>query len=204
MQQSSDTNPLAEALAAFRATRSAYQSTSDQALSQLLVSLAEEAIAMRQQSAAIPSADRLAQPDLAALQAELAALRAAIEAQQSELARLRHRAASPSVAARLSSEVTSPPREVRPMDYWEQHIPEYDETTPAADLAAYQAKRRVRPEDVVLTAEDQARLERRRLAQPTPQWVTIVVWIIALLLFLMVLNGIVDLRGLLEGVRPGA
>jgi hypothetical protein len=44
-------------------------------------------------------------------------------------------------------------------------------------------------------------LERRRPAQPLPEWVTTLVWIVALLLLLFVLNGIVDLRGLLEGLR---
>jgi hypothetical protein len=52
-----------------------------------------------------------------------------------------------------------------------------------------------------LSAEDYERLERRRPAQPLPQWVTTLVWIVALLLLLFVLNGIVDLRGMLEGLR---
>jgi hypothetical protein len=201
MQQPSDLQPLAEAVAAFRATRSAYQSTSDQALTQLLVSLAEEVMALRAQPTAAAASHKEAL-DIAALQTQLDALQAAYESQQAELMRLRSPAAS-SMVRSLRSEVASPPREIRPMDYWEQHVPDYGDATAEADLIAYRSRLRVRPEDIVLSAEDRARLERRRQAQPTPQWVTIVVWMIALLLFLMVLNGIVDPRGLFEALRPG-
>jgi hypothetical protein len=188
-------------LAAFRATRSPYQSTSDQALTQLLVSLTEHAIRLPNQPAA-DSTGHSGSPELAALQARLDALQAAYEMQQAELARLRVPAPSRRIAEPLYSEVTSPPREVRSMDYWEQHVPDYGDTTTSADVAAYHAKQRVRPEDIVLTAEEQARLERRRPPQQSEQsWVTTLVWIIALLLILYVVSGIVDLRGLLEGLR---
>jgi hypothetical protein len=199
MRSTPDTQPLAEALAAFRATRSDYQSTSDQALTQLMVSLAEEVIALRRQPAAAASHPEA--PDIPVLQAQLAALQAAYENQQAEVARLRALVASPR-AASLRSRVVSPPRAMRPMDYWEQHVPDYGDTTAEADLTTYRTKRRVRPEDVVLTAEEHARLEQRRPTQlPQSQWVTTLVWIIALLLLLFVLNSIIDLRGLLEGLR---
>ena len=181
MAQPTDVLPLDQALAAFRATRSAYQSTSDQALSELLVSLAEEVVSLRRQLAVVRSQPAESQPDLAALQAQLAALQAAYESQQVELAQLRASATSSRVGT-LRSEVVSPPREMRPMDYWEQHVPDYGDTTTESGLATYRARPRVRPEDVALTTEDYARLERRRPAQPLPQWVTTLVWIVALLL----------------------
>jgi hypothetical protein len=201
MQQPSDTQSLAEALAAFRATRPSYQSTSDQALSQLLVSLAEHMLVQTAQPAAA-SPDQRESSEIAALQARLDVLQAAYEAQQAELARLRAPVISRRAAAPLYSEAASPPREVRSVDYWEQHVPDYGDTTTAADLAAYHAKQRVRPEDIVLTAEEQARLERRRPPQQSEQpWALTLIWIIALLLILYVLNGIFDLRGLLDGLR---
>jgi hypothetical protein len=205
MQQPSNTQALAEALAAFSASRSAYESTSDQALSQLLVSLAEEVIALRRQLATAPTWPEAAQSDLAsdlaALQAQLAALQSAYDFQQVELERLRALAAPSKVkAGSLRSEVVSPPREMRPMVYWEQHVPDYGDATAETDLVAYRSRLRVRPEDVVLSAEDLARLKRRRPLL-RPQWVTAVVWIIALVLLFMILNNVVDIRGLLEGLR---
>jgi hypothetical protein len=201
MQQPSNIQPLAEALAAFRTTRPSYQSTSDQALSQLLISLAEHALAPPGQLATAPP-EQQKSPEIAALQARLDALQAAYEAQRAELARLRAPVPSRRVAAPLHSEVVSPPRDVRPIDYWEQHIPDYGDTTTAADMAAYHAKQRVRPEDVVLTTEEQARLERRRPPQQSEQpWAITLVWIIAFLLVLYVLNGIFDLRGMIESLR---
>ncbi len=70
MTQSPDMQPLAEALATFRATRSAYQSTSDQALAQLLTSLAAEVLALR----SLPQTDVGQATDVSALQAQFAAL----------------------------------------------------------------------------------------------------------------------------------
>ena len=201
MQQPSNTQALAEALAAFSASRSAYESTSDQALSQLLVSLAEEVIALRRQLATAPTWPEAAQSDLATLQAQLAVLQSAYDSQQAELERLRALAA-PRREVRRNEVITSPPREMRPMDYWEQHVPDYGDATAETDLVAYRSRLRVRPEDIVLTAEDHARLERRRPQQlEQQQWVTAVVWVIALVLLFMILNNMVDIRGLLEGMR---
>jgi hypothetical protein len=50
---------------------------------------------------------------------------------------------------------------MRPIEYWEQHVPDYGHETTAADLAAIRSRPRVRPEDVVLTAEERARQVRR-------------------------------------------
>ena len=200
MQQPPDTRSLAEALVAFRTTRSSYQSTSDQALTQLLISLAEHAIAWPTQ----PVAGAIRQqesPELATLQARLDALQAAYEAQQAELARLRKHLSSQQAAATLHGQVASPPREVRPIEYWEQRIPDYGDATTVAGLDAYHTKSRVLPEDIVLTAEDKAQLEPPRPRQPQQRWVTILVWIIALLLMLYTLSGLLDLRGLFASFR---
>jgi hypothetical protein len=85
MTQPSDMQSLADALATFRATRSSYQSTSDQALTQLLISLSEELLALRGRPQAPPAPTA----DIADLLAQLAALQATCEAQRSELAQLR-------------------------------------------------------------------------------------------------------------------
>src|SRR5262245_37239367 len=88
MTQPSDIQPLADALATFRATRSAYQSTSDQALTQLLIGLSEELLALRGRPQAHAS-PRAPTADIANLQAQLDDLQATCEAQRSELAQLR-------------------------------------------------------------------------------------------------------------------
>ena len=175
-----DMQLLAESFARFRATRSAYQSSSDQALTQLLASLAEEVLALRSLSqTGMPQA-----ADVLALQAQLAALQSAYDAQQSELAQLRALVERTKVAVGRDAPklvtrrdpatllrhepVVSPPRIMRSMDYWEQHVPDYGDATTAAELAATRSRRRVRPEDVVLTDEEQARLRRRWQSEPVP------------------------------------
>jgi hypothetical protein len=170
MTQPPNTQLLADALGTFRATRSAYQSTSDQALTQLLISLSEELLALREQpQASIASAPPA---DVAAFQAQLDALQATCEAQRSELAQLRSLILQPKPTAPLRlptprrAPIVSPPRVMRPIEYWEQRVPDYGDTTTEADLAALRSRVRVRPEEVVLTDEDLRRQGRRTRFQP--------------------------------------
>jgi hypothetical protein len=191
MTQPSDLQSLADTLATFRATRSAYQSTSDQALTQLLISLSEELLAQQGQPPA-PAAPPVPTADLAALRAELAALQVTCEAQRSELAQLRALVSQPPqpppapslrLAARRRATIVSPPRVMRPIEYWEQHVPDYGDTTTEADLAAARSRPRVRAEDVVLTDADRERLE------PRPTSVLPLFW--GILVVVVVLGGVI-------------
>ncbi len=102
-------------------------------------------------------------------QGELAQLRALVERTKAVQSTLKRHVATQQLCFHMRS-IVSPPRVVRPMDYWERHVPDYGDATTATDLAAIRARPRVRPEDVVLTDEERARLERRRPSASVPPW----------------------------------
>jgi hypothetical protein len=81
---------------------------------------------------------------------------------------------------------------MRPMSHWVEHIPDYGEGTPDHTRALYESKRRVRPEDVLLTTEELERIHAPKIrawnrgTKPALVWVLFwIVAIISLLAFFM-------------------
>ncbi len=155
--QPSNTQQISDALAAFRATHSAYLSSSDQATSDLLIALSEAVIALGGDAGHAPQANQSA---IGELQSQIDMLQRVVRSQESELQRLRdQQGRQRSIAATSSVE---PPRVMRPAEYWAENLPDYGDNLTPEQALQHLNGRRVRPEDVVLTPEDIARNTRRK------------------------------------------
>lgn len=156
---------LEEALATFRSTRSAYQYGAEAATTGLLLALAQ---AVQRIAAAGPTAapDPALLDELRRLREGLVALHQQQRAAQAELRELRQRvealagtrpgAGEPaSVAERRRSTPPEPAREARPLAFWAERVPAYDDAEISPDAARqYLERPRIRPEDLQLTPDE--------------------------------------------------
>lgn len=130
---------------------------------------------------------------VSALTEELIQVQEVVRRQEQTIAQLLSRAGQSVTRQRRSAPTTplpGPPKPIRSMEYWLAHAPDYGEPLTAEELAAFQSKPRVRPEDIQLTPADLERQPRRASSSPpAPQWIPILVLaIIGLLGMLCVLG----------------
>lgn len=97
---------------------------------------------------------------------QLSLLHDQIERQQQLIDDLATRMRQPTLpprAARNLAPPASPPKVARSLEYWMAHVPEYGDPLTAEELATFQTKPRVRPEDIPITP---AQPKRRRVYAP--------------------------------------
>ncbi|HEU4328882.1 MAG TPA: hypothetical protein VFS21_37440 [Roseiflexaceae bacterium] len=153
---------LAVLVERFRASRPLYQSSSDQALSDLLTLLGDQVVALR----AHPGGQvaQASQSAISELQGQIDMLQLTVRSQESEIQRLREQRGTRRSASAAPS-IESPPKVMRPPEYWAENIPDYGDNLTPEQARQHLHNRRVRPEDVVLTPEDIARNTRRKPQQ---------------------------------------
>lgn len=157
---------LDSALAAFRSTRPAYQYGAEAATTGLLLALAQ---AVQRIEAAGAAPDPALLDELRELRQGLVALHQQQRAAQAELRELGRQVAalggaSPAPAPpapRPAAPPALPARIERPLDFWAEHVPAYDDAAISPDLARqHLARPRIRPEEIQLTSDDLARQPR--------------------------------------------
>lgn len=168
--------PLEEALAAFHNTRSAYQYGAEAATTGLLLALAQ---AVQRIEAAGRAPDPALLDELRRLREGLVALHQQQRAAQSELRELRQWVEAlagtrpgavelASVAERRRSTPPEPARQERPLAFWAERVPAYDDAAVSPDAARqYLERPRIRPEEVQLTPDDLARQPQPGRAPPS-------------------------------------
>ncbi len=197
---------LEQASATFQATRSAYPSSSDLAQAELLL-LAQEVIALRQVQAAngagvfpatgatthLATYPDTAENVLAHLADQIGMLQESQQAQQAEIAQLRAQLANlpTSRADVLRRPIPqSPPHQIRPIEYWAAHVPDYGDSLSRSEIDAFLARPRVRPEDLPIELAREARPNRRGRVFSPAAWQSLSAAGPAVALFLLIVAAV--------------
>lgn len=158
-QAASDPAHLTQSLMLFQATRQPNLSLADQAQADLLTALGEQMIALSDTPPAAPS-----DSGIAALQSQIDMLQLMTKNQDAAIRQLRAQLSSaPAGSSRWDRAPQSPPVQpamMRPLEYWAEHVPDYDDQVSPSQVREHLTRPRVRPEDVVLTPEEQERIRR--------------------------------------------